>query len=675
MAREEEEARRERLAAQDALPSGDVPFTAALAGNKMEQLDALLNQTGLYTQFLTEQMGQMGPPAPAGEAGEPGAGGSPSGGAKKGRKRTAKQAPPAKKQKSTSRDFLPLMECELRDYQVKGVKWLISLWTNGLNGILADQMGLGKTIQTIGLLSHLREKGVGGGGGPFLVIGPLSVMPNWIKEIKRFCPSFNTLQYHGNQQEREEMRQDHPPRKGGKYPVEFPIFVTTYEICMRDRKFLAEYDWKYMVVDEGHRIKNFECRLVRELKLIPAENRLLLTGTPLQNNLGELWSLLNYILPDVFASLADFEAWFDFSGVAEGKTAEIVAQEQRNQVVTKLHNILKPFLLRRIKSDVETSLPNKKEIVLYADMSPLQKQINKKLVAKTLKEAMAKLAKSSGGGGAAPIGNLSNMLMQMRKNCNHPDLIQGPFDGSMTYPEPEELVEQCGKFRLMERLLDQLRPKGHKVLFFSQMTKMLDLIESYLTVKGHKVCRIDGGVPFQERQEAIEDFNSNPDYQYFLLSTRAGGLGINLTAADTVIIYDSDWNPHQDMQAMDRCHRIGQTKPVLVFRLATGNSVEGKMLARAQSKLQLERVVIKKGAFLHEETRAPGVNMDELVELLQIDVSASDKAQSGVISDKDLKRLLDRKDLIKGTPFKGEVGKGYEVIANRDGSSLLSGVQ
>ena len=682
MAREEEEARRDRLAAQDALPSGDVPFTAALEGNKMEQLNTLLNQSDLYVQFLTEQMMNIAPgvggPA-GGEAGEPGAGGSPPGGAKKGRKRTAKQDPSAKKQKSTSRDFLPLLEADLRDYQIKGVKWLISLYSNGLNGILADQMGLGKTIQTIGLLAHLREKGV---SGPFIVIGPLSVMPNWIKEIKRFCPSLNALQYHGNQEERMEMRATHPSHKvagykNDKYPDEFPVFVTTYEICMRDRKFLAEYDWKYMVVDEGHRIKNFECRLIRELKLIPAENRLLLTGTPLQNNLGELWSLLNFILPDVFTSLADFEAWFDFSGVEEGKTAEIVAQEQRNQVVTKLHNILKPFLLRRIKSDVDTSLPNKKEILLYANMSPLQKQINKKLVAKTLKEAMAKLAKSSGGGGAAPIGNLSNMLMQMRKNCNHPDLIQGPFDGSMMYPEPEELVEQCGKFRLMERLLDQLRPKGHKVLFFSQMTKMLDLIESYLTVKGHNVCRIDGGVPFQERQEAIEQFNSDPDYQYFLLSTRAGGLGINLTAADTVIIYDSDWNPHQDMQAMDRCHRIGQTKPVLVFRLATGNSVEGKMLARAQSKLQLERVVIKKGAFKaeFEETKKPGVKMDELVALLQSDLSASDKAQSGVISDQDLKRLLDRKDLIKGTPFKGEVGKGYEVIANRDGSSLLSGVQ
>ena len=348
MAREEEEARRERLAAQDALPSGDVPFTAALAGNKMEQLDALLNQTGLYTQFLTEQMKTIAPGAggPAGGAPEAEAGSStPEGGTKKGRKRKAKQAPPAKKQKGTSRDFLPLMECELRDYQVEGVKWLISLWSNGLDGILADEEGLGKTVQTIGLLSYLREKGV---NGPFLVVGPLEVMPNWIREIKRFCPSLNALQYHGTQTERREMRRTHPPRTGyGRYPKEFPVFVTTDEICMRDRKFLAEYDWQYVVVDEFHPIK-FERRLISELKEIPASNRLLLTGTPPQDyNLGELWSLLNFIFPELTGP-ADFEALFDSSGVLvveEGKTAEMA---------TKLRSILEPFLLRRDKADVET---------------------------------------------------------------------------------------------------------------------------------------------------------------------------------------------------------------------------------------------------------------------------------------------------------------------------------
>ena len=314
---------------------------------QLKELDTLLNNTERYAQFLAEQIKKFitsGAGSPAGGAPEAEAGSStPEGGTKKGRKRKAKQAPPAKKQKSTSRDFLPLMEGELRDYQVEGVKWLISLWSNGLNGILADQMGLGKTVQTIGLLSHLREKVRL--NGPFLVVGPLEVMPNWIKEIKRFCPSLNALQYHGNQKEHREMRRPHPPRT--RYPEEFPVFVTTYETCMRDRKFLAEYDWQYMVVDEFHPIK-FERRLISELKEIPAGNRLLLTGTPPQDyNLGELWSLLNYIHPGLTGP-ADFEALFDSSGVLvveEGKTAEMA---------TKLRSILEPFLLRRVKADVET---------------------------------------------------------------------------------------------------------------------------------------------------------------------------------------------------------------------------------------------------------------------------------------------------------------------------------
>ena len=192
------------------------------------------------------------------------------------------------------------------------------------------------------------------------------------------------------------------------------------------------------------------------------------------------------------------------------------------------------------------------------------------------------------------------MLMQLRKNCNHPDLISGGLDGSIMFPSAEELVEQCGKFRLLDRLLTKLKERGHKTLIFSQMTRMLDLIESYHEQKGRKVCRIDGSVPWQERKKQMDLFNTDPDYCVFLLSTRAGGLGINLTAADTVIIYDSDWNPHQDMQAMDRCHRIGQTKPVHVLRLATAHSVEGKMLSRANSKLALEKLVITKGNFRQE---------------------------------------------------------------------------
>lgn len=220
-----------------------------------------------------------------------------------------------------------------------GIKWLISLYQNGLNGILADQMGLGKTVQTIGFLSHLRSKGI---HGPFLIVGPLSTLPNWVSEVQRWTPSIPVVLYHGSKDERASLRAERlgPPK--AKTTEAFPIVVTSYEIVLADAKFLANYKWKYIVVDEGHRLKNMNCRLLRELRTIPTANKLLLTGTPLQNNLSELWSLLNFLLPDIFGSLADFESWFDFSAVGqEGGDKEILAQEQRNRVVTKLHSILK----------------------------------------------------------------------------------------------------------------------------------------------------------------------------------------------------------------------------------------------------------------------------------------------------------------------------------------------
>ena len=578
---------------------------------KYDNLEALLDQTTIYSKFLSEQMVQLnedendGKPAkkkqkkgksgggsiPGGGAADGGKGaGGGVGGGRSGRGDAADAATLSETQK-----LLPMMTVNMRDYQLKGVKWLIALYQNGLNGILADQMGLGKTVQTIGFLSHLRSKGV---LGPYLVIGPLSTLSNWVNEFHKFCPSFPVVLYHGSKTDRADIRARHLPITT---PIKdtFPVIVTSFEIVMADRKFLSKYNFKYLVVDEGHRLKNFDCKLIRELKEIPTSNKLLLTGTPLQNNLPELWSLLHFLLPDVFSSLSQFQSWFDFS--AENKDDE-KETSKRAKVVEKLHGILKPFLLRRLKGDVEVNLPRKKEIVIYAHMVETQKKFNDALVDKTIGEMLQKLS-----GGVAPVGStaLNNMLMQLRKNCNHPDLISGGLDGSIMFPSAAELVEQCGKFRLLDRIMKKLRQRGHKTLIFSQMTKMLDLIESYFEQQGSRVCRIDGSVAWQERKEQMDAFNTDPSVDIFLLSTRAGGLGINLTAADTVIIYDSDWNPHQDMQAMDRCHRIGQTKPVHVLRLATAHSVEGKMLSRANSKLALEKLVITKGNFRQE-----GAEMD-----------------------------------------------------------------
>lgn len=327
----------------------------------------------------------------------------------------------------------------------------------------------------------------------------------------------------------------------------FPVIITSYEIIMADRKFMQRHHFKYIVVDEGHRLKNFDCKLLRELKQLNTANKLLLSGTPLQNSLPELWSLLHFLLPDVFSSLDQFQSWFDFTGIVksagdagDASARRIADAEHRNKVVTKLHSILRPFLLRRLKSDVETNLPRKKEILLWAHMAAPQLEFNKALVDKTIDDLLKKIAVN--GGALAPGASLNNVLMQLRKNCNHPDLITGGLDGSITFPTASELVAACGKMELLERLLTRLRAKRHRVLIFSQMTRMLDLIAGYCDERGYGCCRIDGSVHWEARRDQIARFNDvSTDAFVFLLSTRAGGLGLNLTAADTVIIYDSDW--------------------------------------------------------------------------------------------------------------------------------------
>ncbi|KAI4969001.1 hypothetical protein ZWY2020_046331 [Hordeum vulgare] len=300
-------------------------------------------------------------------------------------------------------------------FQIKGIKWLISLWQNGLNGILADHMGLGKTIQTIGFLAHLKGNGM---VGPYMVIAPLST--NWLNELSRFAPSLIGLIYHGDKVARAELRRKFMPKKVGP---DFPIIITSFEMAMYDARLLANYQWKYVVVDQGHRLKNTNYKLLRELKRIPMENKLLLTGTPLQNNLAELWSLLNFILPDIFSSHQEFESWFGFSGKGDGEQQEETDENKRVLVVSKLHAILRPFLLRRMKEDVEHMLPRKKEIIIYANMTEHQKQIQNHLVERTfdnyLHENTDIVLRRPG-----IKTKLNNLLIQLRKNCGHPDLLK-----------------------------------------------------------------------------------------------------------------------------------------------------------------------------------------------------------------------------------------------------------
>lgn len=321
-------------------------------------------------------------------------------------------------------------------------------------------------------------------------------------------------------------------------------------------------------------------------------------------------------------------------------------------------------------------LPQKKEIILYATMTEHQKNFQDHLVNKTLEDHL----KASMNSGHGMKGRLNNLMVQLRKNCNHPDLLQSAFDGSYVYPPVEQIVEQCGKFRLLDRLLGRLFVRKHKVLIFSQWTKLLDIMDYYFSEKGYEVCRIDGGVKLAERKRQIEEFNDiNSNHQVFLLSTRAGGLGINLTAADTCILYDSDWNPQMDLQAMDRCHRIGQTKPVHVYRLATAQSVEGRILKRAFSKLKLEHLVIGKGQFQQERMKSNSTEVleeDDLLALLKEEDNPEEKWIQTDISEDDLERVLDRSDLIAGSDSKTTVlplkGPGWEVVIPNVTGGMLS---
>ncbi|XP_078268874.1 lymphoid-specific helicase [Rhinoraja longicauda] len=596
----------------------------------------------------------------------------------------------------------------MRLYQVEGMEWLRMLWENGINGILADEMGLGKTVQCIAMIAMMVERGV---PGPFFVCGPLSTLPNWVSEFKRFTPEIPVLLYHGNQKDRhQKLRKIH--KLQGSLQI-LPVVITSYEIAMRDRRYFQKFHWKYLIVDEGHRIKNLNCRLIQELKRFNTDNKLLLTGTPLQNNLAELWSLLNFLLPDVFDDLKSFESWFDISSITEN-VEDIVASEQEKSVLHMLHQILTPFLLRRLKSDVTLDIPPKREVVVYAPLSKKQESFYTAIVNKTistllgqepveekpqltssgrpkrrsrkqvdytescndadLDKIIAEMQRQSSCEQRPVLDvyvpqdkeihlKLQNVLMLLRKCCNHPYLIEYPLDcRTQQFQIDEELVKSSGKFLILDRMLPELSKRGHKVLIFSQMTSLLDILMDYCYLRDYKYSRLDGSMSYTLREENINNFNNDPEVFLFLLSTRAGGLGINLTAADTVIIYDSDWNPQADLQAQDRCHRIGQSKPVVVYRLVTANTIDEKIVEKATAKRRLEKMVIHKNKFKGGKS---GLNQSrhsldstELMELLKsrdherIVKGSTEK----VISDAELRGLLDRSDLIRpATKQKSEI--------------------
>ncbi|KAL3517180.1 hypothetical protein ACH5RR_024082 [Cinchona calisaya] len=450
----------------------------------------------------------------------------------------------------------------LRDYQLVGLQWMLSLYNNKLNGILADEMGLGKTVQVMSLIAYLME--FKGNYGPHLIIVPNAVLVNWKSELHTWLPTVSCIYYVGGKEQRSKLFSQ------VVLAMKFNVLVTTYEFVMYDRSKLSKVDWKYIIIDEAQRMKDRESVLARDLDRYRCQRRLLLTGTPLQNDLKELWSLLNLLLPEVFDNRKAFHDWFSQPFQKEGPVHNAeddwLETEKKVIIIHRLHQILEPFMLRRRVEDVEGSLPPKVPIVLRCRMSAIQSAIYDWIKStgslRVDPEDEKRRAQKNPIYQPKTYKPLNNRCMELRKACNHP-LLNYPYFNDLS---KDFLVRSCGKLWILDRILIKLHRTGHRVLLFSTMTKLLDILEEYLQWRRLVYRRIDGTTSLEDRESAIVDFNSpNTDCFIFLLSIRAAGRGLNLQTADTVVIYDPDPNPKNEEQAVARAHRIGQTREVKVI--------------------------------------------------------------------------------------------------------------
>uniref|UniRef100_A0A915KAL9 Uncharacterized protein n=1 Tax=Romanomermis culicivorax TaxID=13658 RepID=A0A915KAL9_ROMCU len=555
---------------------------------------------------------------------------------------------------------------ELREYQMEGVNWLLFCWCNRQNCILADEMGLGKTVQSVTFLVEIQK--ISALRGPFLIIAPLSTIINWQREFETWS-DFNTVVYHGSSASRrmiQEYEMFYKDNHGERLSTifKFDVIITTYEMVMLEREMLKDIPWRVLIIDEAHRLKNRNCKLMSGLSQFKVEHRVLLTGTPLQNNIEELFSLLNFLEPKQFCNSQMF--------------LEEFGTLQSDDQVQQLQEILKPMMLRRLKEDVEKSLKPKEETIIEVELTNIQKKYYRAI----LERNFTYLSRGSS------VPSLMNTMMELRKCCNHPFLINGAEDQIIqelksSRKEDQEKIEEdqlyyqgmvqsSGKLVLIDKLLPRLRSSGHKVLVFSQMVRCLDILEDYLIAKKYPFERIDGNVRGDLRQAAIDRF-SKPDCDrfVFLLCTRAGGLGINLTAADTVIIFDSDWNPQNDLQAQARCHRIGQEKFVKVYRLICRNSYEREMFDKASLKLGLDKAVLQSMGSSKEKPTAQ-LSKKEIEELLRKGAYGAlmdENNEGDAFCEEDIDQILQRRTTtvtvqagVKGSTF---AKASFAVSGNR----------
>jgi superfamily II DNA or RNA helicase len=481
---------------------------------------------------------------------------------------------------------------KLKDYQITGLHWASYWMQKGVGVILADEMGLGKTVQAIGTLAALRETESKQRErySSALVVTPLSVVQAWIDEVNRFAPTMTPLQYCGGRSERDvlldavaaDLEKHHiapashvDHMKGPSEPhypglPGFSIVVTTPEILLSERFFFRAVKWDALIIDEAHRLKNPTSKLFQTVLLdFPGVKRLLLTGTPLHNHPKELLCLMSIANPIIF------------KGIESVFVPDELISERGKALLERLH---KTLMLRRVKADVLKDLPAIKEVILHCPLSPMQRFLYRSILSRNI-EALAEATRGTGRAAGAGKVSLMNAVLQLRKCCNHPYMFEGvekePFELG------EHIVQASAKLLFLDTLLQSLKAGGHRVLIFSQFTHMLDILQDYLFFRGFSCERLDGSVRGDERFEAVKSFQKDKEKFVFLLSTRAGGVGLTLTAADTVVFYDSDWNPQMDLQAQQRAHRIGQEKEVTVYRLICENTVEDAILKRAQKKLAM----------------------------------------------------------------------------------------
>jgi SNF2 family DNA or RNA helicase len=664
----------------------------------------------------------------------------------------------------------------------------------GLNGILADEMGLGKTLQTIVMLANLAvHKGI---WGPHLVIAPTSCIVNWESELKRFCPAFKVLTYFGSAKARKLLRQ------GWSKLNSFHICITSYQLVVHDANAFRRKKWYYMILDEAHNIKNFKSKRWQTLMNFDSFRRLLLTGTPLQNNLMELWSLMHFLMPHIFQSRKEFAYWF--SNPLESALEQ--AKSVNNDIVGKLHNIIRPFILRRLKADVAQQLPKKFEHIRFCKLSKRQKLLYEEFI--NTASSKTKAAEKS-------YLAMMNLLMQLRKVCDHPDLVEPRLIGSpycfegiendvickfvrrdmqivdsasifgdrnlffwedlgyceqlplldlpvppvmtasqdwvtqfagvkliriyhrllssrtmynrrcllqnsqksfrfivammqrqqflcsfgpkvseddelasvsisalshllkipyvlfrlpkvistgirnifvtgssldgcnaamfrqhltryIEFPDKKMVQFDSGKLVELYRLLYEKKRGGHKCLIFTQMSRMLDILELFLNLHDFSFVRLDGSTSVEDRQKLMDRFNADPKLFCFILSTRSGGLGVNLTGADTVIFYDTDWNPAMDAQAQDRAHRIGQTREVHIYRLVSEGTIEENILRKAQQRRDLDSVVINKGKFSENSL----MTMNSLQSMFNLNTESTSNVNSDFVSQQEMEAAM-----------------------------------